>query len=67
MFITQETRNLVPLVPNFDVEYEGKNVGEPTEKPAYPMNFSDISDEEAFDIPCSQVQKQTGEGRCVCS
>ena len=57
MFITQQNQNIVPLVPNFDVNVD-MDVGEDAHaqkqvlcKPIY----SDISDDDAFEIPCSQV------------
>ena len=57
MFVTQVSQNVVPLFPNFDVKHnicdEGINLTQ-TQNCAVPT-YSDISEEDEVDIPCSQV------------
>ena len=59
MFLTQESRNIVSLVPNFEVENE-EVTGESnlTELGVVRAeHYSDISDAEDFEIPCSQISQ----------
>ena len=65
MFLTQESRNLVPLVPIFDDKDEEPQAAKLPENRQYPMDFSDISDEDFCDIPCSQATPKTVGGRLV--
>ena len=58
MFIMQESRNVVPLVPNFDAESEmceGSEILEISKQDA--AHYSDISDVEDFDMESSQTIK----------
>ena len=54
LFITQERRNLVPLVPNWD-----KSDANSSETGGFVeaiKQYSDISDDDAFEISSSQIQ-----------
>ena len=60
IFVTQQSRNIVPLVPNFEDEHDME-----TEEPAVTQNNNlwsthnlDISEYDDFQIPCSQVQNK---------
>ena len=58
MFLTQSSQNILPLVPNFDVQHDMGNetvMLSQTEN-CDSNNYSDISDEEDVNIPCSQAQ-----------
>ena len=62
IFITQKSQNIIPLVPNFDGEGDEPMDVVQQANPSYWAVFSDISDDDNVDIPCSQVQpKTTGE------
>ena len=58
MFLTQESKEIVPLIPNFEVEtdMEVGNGGAAQKDNLCSNEYSDISDAEDFQIPCSQVQ-----------
>ena len=58
MFVTQESKNIVPLVPKFDDENSMEVGVEGAAQKAVLCSepYSDISDAEDFQIPCSQVQ-----------
>ena len=65
MFITQQNKNIVPLIPNF--ELNGESVMDTNESAqnqvlCQPI-YSDISDDDAFKIPCSQVARVTPSDR----
>ena len=65
MFITQSDSKMVPLVPQFDdnvgMDYEE---GVRAQKQVLcPPIYSDISDDDAFEIPCSQVPNTTSRDR----
>ena len=65
IFLTQTPRNLVPLVPNFEAQsdYVGIQGGTTQNEVLCRMQYSDISDAENFDIPCSQVHNnESGQG-----
>ena len=56
LFITQESREIVPLIPNMDnndendVEFLGVSHG----GESHSMHYSDISDDEMLQVPSSQ-------------
>ena len=58
MFITQESRNVVPLFPNFDVESDMEvGQGNVVEIGNASQNqYLDISDAEDFEVPSSQQE-----------
>ena len=57
MFMTQGSQNILPLVPNFDVQHdmgdEGINLTQTQNNEV--TTYSDISEDEDVNIPCSQV------------
>ena len=65
LFITQEAREIVPLIPDFndsdgnDMEFENSVVNQGHVENAY----SDISDVDDFDVPSSQAIQQFPNGR----
>ena len=65
IFLTQSSRNLVPLVPNFGGESDrgGLEVESTPNAVLCRPIYSDSSDQEDFDIPCSQVQGGLGGSR----
>ena len=57
LFITQESRNIVPLIPNFE-ENDGNVVESCSSNQAeheVTTQYSDISDDDVFQIPSSQM------------
>ena len=57
IFVTQESRNIVAMSPNFNVEVDMEVEGTEMTQITNFCNtqYSDISDEEASQIQCSQV------------
>ena len=58
IFLTQEPKDIIPLIPNFEVEADMDiEAGDMTQKENLCQpQYSDISDEEDNPFPCSQVQ-----------
>ena len=57
MFLTQETSNILPLVPNFEHKDDMETcAGDAAQNGVLcqPI-YSDISEDDAFEFPCSQV------------
>ena len=63
IFVTQESRNIVPLVPNFDVEADSVMEVDSVPNPQSGTQYSDISDDEFCGIPCSQVSQKKDDSR----
>ena len=57
LFITQESRNIVSLFPNFDGKSGniGNGTGDGDRNNKNACQYSDISDDEIIDIPSSQA------------
>ena len=65
IFLTQESREIVPLIPNFEVESDIEMVEtrstQNTNRAA--TQYSDISDEEDVTIQSSQIPNNVSENR----
>ena len=67
LFITQEPKQIIPFAPSFDVghevDFEAPKVSQ--NEGMGDTHYSDISDDDVFEIPSSQVPEVTRSDRCV--
>ena len=67
LFITQESREIIPLIPDMSENYDSASefVFETDGKPITQVEYSDISDEEIINVPSSQPCKPVAVGGYV--